>query len=116
MPSRIRVLVVDDHPVTRTGIVTVLEQDPALEVVGEAPNGREAVLMVQNLEPDVVLMDVSMPGMGGLEATQVLQDCCPHTSVLILTVQNDEHLLDDAVTAGAAGYLLKTASVDQLCR
>jgi DNA-binding NarL/FixJ family response regulator len=98
------------------GIVSVLQQDPLLEVVGEAGDGREAVLMVQSLEPQVVLMDVEMPGMGGLQATQVLRDRCPNTSVLILSMHDDEHVLHDAVMAGAAGYVLKTASGEHVCR
>jgi two-component system NarL family response regulator len=115
-PSQILVLVADDHALIRTGVVGVLKQDPLLEVVGVAQNGREAVLLAQMLEPDVVLMDLAMPAMGGLEATRVLRECCPTTSVLILTSHNDEVLLRDAIRAGAVCCLLKTASGEQLRR
>lgn len=115
-PARIRVLVADDHPLMRIGLVSLLEQDPLLTVVGQAQDGREAVSLAQALEPHVVLMDVGMPAMDGLEATRVLRERCPRTSILILTVMDDEALLREAVDAGAAGFLLKTASGEQLCQ
>jgi DNA-binding NarL/FixJ family response regulator len=110
----IRVLVADDHDLIRRGLQAVLAQDPLLDVVGEARNGREAVLMTEELRPDVVLMDVRMPHMCGIDATRALREKYPNTSVLIVSMLDDAAVLREAVSASAAGYVLKTATGEQL--
>jgi DNA-binding NarL/FixJ family response regulator len=105
--TRARVLVVDDHAFVRMGIIAVLATDPDLTVVGEAKDGEEAVALCRELEPDLVLMDLSMPGMDGIEATRIIKAHLPKTSVLILTGHAEEDLMVEAVGAGAAGYVLK---------
>ncbi len=112
--SKIRVLVVDDHTVVRAGIRMVLEAQPDMEVVGEGSDGREAVAKVVELEPDVVLLDLAMPGMGGLDATKLIKAQRPSVQVLILTMQEGEEYFFKAVTAGASGYILKGASAADL--
>jgi DNA-binding NarL/FixJ family response regulator len=110
MQTRARVLVADDHALTRAGLRALLAEDPDLELVGEATTGREAVALTQSLRPDLVLMDVRMPDTDGLEATRALKQTDPMTTVLILSMFEDAELLIEAVKAGAAGYVLKTAS------
>jgi DNA-binding NarL/FixJ family response regulator len=102
-----KVLVVDDHALMRVAMRATLSADNALEVVGEAKDGHEAVARCRRLKPDLILMDVSMPGMDGIEATRRIKMEFPQTSVLILTAHSDQRLLMDAVKAGAAGYVLK---------
>jgi DNA-binding NarL/FixJ family response regulator len=114
--SPIRVLVVDDHVFYREGIKTLLGmRTEDVELVGEAGSGEDALDMVQASRPDVVLMDLKMPGMGGIAATQQLTDTHPDTAVLILTMHDDDSVLP-ALRAGARGYLLKDATVDDLVR
>ncbi len=100
-------LVVDDQPFMRAGMKAILGVDGGLEVVGEAIDGQEAIARCRELRPDLILMDVSMPKMGGLEATEKIKAQFPLTSVLILTAHDDYRVLIDAVKAGAAGYVLK---------
>ncbi len=102
-----RLLVVDDQDFMRAVIKAILARDTSLEVVGEAKDGQEAIQLCRELRPDLILMDVSMPKMNGLEATRKLKAEFPLTSVLILTAHADHRLLMDAVKAGAAGYVLK---------
>ena len=102
-----RVVIVDDHALMREAINAILARDSSLEVVGEAHDGQEAIECCRELRPDLVLMDVSMPRMDGLEATRRLKEEFPETSVLFLTAHADHRLLMDAVKAGAAGYVLK---------
>jgi DNA-binding NarL/FixJ family response regulator len=106
-PSAARLLVVDDHAFMRLGIKAILDQDATLEVVGEARDGRAAIQCCRELRPDLILMDVSMPEIDGIEATRRIKAEFPSTSVLILTAHADHRLLMDAVKAGAAGYVLK---------
>ena len=105
--ARARVLVVDDHAFMRAGIGMFLSRDASLQVVGEAQDGQEAVACCRELRPDLILMDVSMPKMDGIEATKRIKAQFPRTSVLVLTAHADHRLLKEAVKAGAAGYLLK---------
>ena len=112
--SKARILVVDDQAFMRVAIKAILATDPSLEVVGEAQDGREATQRCRELRPDLVLMDVWMPRMDGIEATRRLKAEFPETSVLILTVHADHRLLMDAVKAGAAGYVLKGEHTDHV--
>jgi DNA-binding NarL/FixJ family response regulator len=111
--SSIRLLLVDDHRVVRLGLTALLQSEPDMEVVGEASNGLEAVALVQELKPDVVIMDISMPEMDGLEATRRIKGTC-HCQVLILTVHAQERYLFPVLKAGAAGYVLKSTVDEEL--
>lgn len=112
--SRIRVLLVDDHALVRTGNALVLEATDDLEVVGEAGTGEEAVALTASLRPDVVLMDVRMPGMGGIEATRQITAAHPATRVIVLTTFDLDQYAYGSLRAGASAYLLKTSTADQL--
>jgi two-component system response regulator NreC len=109
-----RLLITDDHGVLRAGLRALLNNEPDLEVVGEAANGEEALRLAGELQPDVILMDISMPGVDGIETTQRLMELRPDVRVLILTFQEDECLLQAAIRAGAAGYILKRAVESEL--
>ena len=111
----IRVLITDDHKVVRRGLRGFLELDPGLEVVGEASNGEEAVKLAQRLEPDVVLMDLLMPVMDGIEATREIRRELPQVEVVALTSVLEDASVAGAIRAGAIGYLLKTTDADELC-
>ena len=111
----IRTLITDDHKVVRRGLRGFLELDPELEVVGEAENGEEAVAMARRLEPDVVLMDLLMPVMDGIEATREIRRQLPEVEVLALTSVLEDASVTGAIRAGAIGYLLKTTDADELC-
>ena len=109
-----RVLIADDHILVRDGYKLMLEREEGLEVVGEASNGREAVELCRKLGPDLVLMDVRMPEMDGLEATRAIKGESPTTSVLVVTTYDNPDYLFEAIEAGAAGYVLKDAPKSQL--
>lgn len=106
-PDKIRIVIADDHPVVRDGLSAVLETQPDFEVVGEAGDGREAVAQVENLKPDVVLLDLDMPVMDGLEALRLIMEQHPATKVIVFTVFDTDERIVGAVQAGAQGYLLK---------
>lgn len=106
--SKIRLLLVDDHPIVRVGLRTLLETEPDMQVVGEAGTGVEAVDLVAKLCPDVVVMDISMPEMDGLEATRRVRAAYQRVHVLILTVHAQERYLFPVLKAGASGYVLKS--------
>jgi len=106
----ITVLIVDDHTVAREGLRAMLEEDPQVQVVGEAADGLEALELVAGLRPRVVLMDIRMPGLDGLEATRRIKAQHPATAVIMMTSYDDNALVVDAVRTGASGYLLKDAS------
>jgi two-component system response regulator NreC len=113
--SRIRVLLADDHAVLRAGLKALLGMQPDIIVVGEAGDGSEALRLAESLRPDVVLLDISMPGLDGLAALRQMRQCAPLTRVLILTMHADEGFLRAALAEGAAGYVLKrTAEGDLL--
>ncbi len=112
----IRVLVVDDHRVVRAGLVAFLRQSPRLEVVGEAGNGEEAVRQALELKPDVILMDMQMPVMNGVEAIRQIKGQGLASHVLVLTTYDDDELIWGGLQAGAKGYLLKDAPPDELLR
>lgn len=107
IPANVRVLVVDDHTLVRRGTREILERRAEIQVVGEAADGEEGVSLTNHLRPDVVLMDLGMPGMGGVEATREIKQRWPQVNVLVLTVHDDDQYLFEAIRAGASGYLLK---------
>jgi DNA-binding NarL/FixJ family response regulator len=109
--EELRVLLVDDHDLFRTGLKNLLLEQGGLGVVGEATNGTEAVRMVRELAPDVVVMDLNMPTMSGVEATRHITALSPLTRVIVLTISEDDADVMDAIVAGACGYLLKDASI-----
>jgi DNA-binding NarL/FixJ family response regulator len=111
-----RVLVVDDHAVIRKGIQSILGAWPEWQVSGEAANGEEAVQLTKDLKPDIVLMDISMAGMGGLEATRAIRKLCPDAKVLLLTLHDSLEWVETALHAGARGYLLKSDTEGELMR
>lgn len=115
-PISIRILIADDHGIVRQGLRMYLQFDAELEVVGEAASGEEALAQARQLYPDVVLMDILMPGISGLEATVKLRREFPEIEVLILTSVLDDAVIRQAIDAGASGYLLKDTSSDELCQ
>jgi RNA polymerase sigma factor (sigma-70 family) len=116
LPESIRVLVVDDHEVVREGLRTFLRLQEGIEVVGEAGDGEEAVAEADRLTPDVVLMDLEMPRLGGVEALQRIRGARAETRVIVLTSFGDDDKLMPAVRAGASGYLLKSAPPQEVVR
>jgi two-component system, NarL family, response regulator LiaR len=112
----IRVLITDDHGVVRQGLRMFLSLDPDIQVVGEASNGREALAMVRDLEPDVVLMDLLMPVMDGISATKAIRAALPEVEVIALTSVLEDASVTGAVRAGAIGYLLKDTDAEELSR
>ena len=112
----IRIVIADDHSVVRQGLKMFLGLDPELEIIGEASDGAEAVRLARELKPDVVLMDMLMPVMDGIAATQAIRSELPDTEVIALTSVLEDSSVVGAVKAGAIGYLLKDTQADELCR
>ena len=112
----IRVIVVDDHEIVRRGLTMFLALDPTIEVVGEAEGGEAAIRLVKELQPDVALMDILMPGMDGVAATAVIRREYPATNIIALTSSVDPRSVIGAIKAGALGYLPKTTEAEELCR
>ncbi|MFD1176981.1 response regulator [Paenibacillus puldeungensis] len=110
----IRILIVDDHEILRSGLTLLIDGNPEMEVIGTAENGLEAVNLSLQLKPDIVLMDVSMPVMDGLEATKKIKKALPNTEVLILTMLDESEHLEEILTTGASGYLIKTYGEKEL--
>jgi NarL family two-component system response regulator LiaR len=110
----IRVLIVDDHPVVIRGLATVLSALDDLSLVGEARSGEEAIELCESIQPDVVLMDLVMPGMGGVKAIQVIRERWPQTAVIALTSFVERGMVEEAIRAGAISYLLKNISAEEL--
>ena len=111
---KLRVFLADDHAVVREGLKALVNAQAGMEVSGEAGDGRTACQQVQKLQPDVVVMDVSMPEMSGAQATEELKRTCPHVKVLALTVHEDKGYLRQLLEAGASGYVLKRAAAEEL--
>lgn len=114
--STLRILIADDHPVFRYGICALLDAAPDVEIVGEATTGEEAVTLAESLQPDVILMDLQMPGLNGIEATHRIVQTSPHIRILVLTMFQDDSSVFTAMRAGARGYVLKDAAKDEILR
>ncbi|HMF01640.1 MAG TPA: response regulator transcription factor [Terriglobia bacterium] len=114
MIKKTRILICDDHTLFVEGIKAMLRNESSLEIVGEARDGRQAVELVKELKPDLLLMDVSMPDMNGFDATQRVHELDPNIKVLILTMHDEEELVARCLEAGAAGYIIKDAPASQL--
>ena len=112
--KRITVLLVDDHQIVREGLRSLVKRERDIEVVGEAETGREAISLVKNLRPAVVVMDIAMPLLNGLEATRQIRKSFPDTKVIILSAHNDDAYVEQVVNLGASGFLLKQASLHDL--
>ena len=112
----IRILIADDQTITRSGLQTMLAEHQDMQVIGEARDGAEVVELAASLQPDVILMDVRMPGINGIEATRRIHRTSPHIRILVLTVFDDDTLVFPVIRAGASGYLLKNTEQDELLR
>jgi two-component system, NarL family, response regulator DegU len=114
VPLKTRILLADDHAVVREGLRTFLDLQDGIEVVGEAADGVEGVAAAERLRPDVVLMDVSMPLLDGIEATRLVHQRVPESQVVILTMHGETHVMSQAIQAGAVGYLVKDCSTEEV--
>jgi DNA-binding NarL/FixJ family response regulator len=112
--DKTRVLLVDDQEIVRQGLATILRYEPGIEVVGEAADGHQAIAQALQLQPDVILMDIKMPRLGGIPATREIRKQLPQTEVIILTTYETDDLVFDGIKAGASGYLLKDVSSEVL--
>lgn len=110
----IRIVIAEDHVVVRKGLYSLLDHEPDISVVGEAVDGEEAVALTKQLSPDLVMMDIRMEKMNGVEATRIIRETCPETAILVLTGFGDKDVLQEAMRAGAHGFLLKDAYPDEL--
>jgi DNA-binding NarL/FixJ family response regulator len=110
----IRILLADDHKIIAEGLRSLLEKDPCLAVIGHASDGRAAVRLAAELSPDLVIMDISMPGLNGIEAMRQIQEANPRTKVIVLSMHKDGHYIAAALKSGAAGYLLKESAYGEL--
>jgi len=108
----IHILIADDQAITRSGLRTLLESVPDLEIVGEATNGAEVIELAASLQPDVILMDLRMPGINGIEATRRIHRASPHIGILVVTIFADDTSVFPAIRAGARGYLLDKCQLD----
>lgn len=114
--SKIKLVLADDHAVVRSGLRMLLQAQPDMEIVGEAESGAQALAQVRQLQPDVILMDIQMPGMNGIEATRQIKEAFGETAVLALTMHEDDQYFFEMLQAGASGYLPKRAAPDELVR
>ncbi len=112
----IRLLIADDHPLFRDGLRALLESVPGMQVIGEVTTGNEVIAQAQALQPDLILMDIKMPGTNGIEATRRILSSSPHIRILILTMFEDDESVFAAIRAGARGYLLKGAVQEETLR
>src|SRR5436305_1311677 len=111
---KIKVLLVDDHPLVLAGVRSSLLKENSFEIIGEATSGPDAISQAKERAPDVVVMDIAMPGMNGLEATKCLRAICPQTKVLILTVHEEKEFIREMIQAGARGYVRKNSPPTEL--
>lgn len=114
--SPIKLMLVDDHEILRSGLRMMLQAEPGIEIVAEASSGAEAIAIIQDICPDIVLMDVSMPNMDGIETTHRIKAACPGIKVLALTIHEEESTFFKMLKAGASGYIPKRAAADDLLR
>jgi DNA-binding NarL/FixJ family response regulator len=114
--EQLRILIVDDHPLFRKGMRGLLESLPEMKVVGEAATGEEAITLAANLAPDVIVMDLQMPGGSGISATRAILNASPHIRILMVTLYEDSESVFAAIKAGARGYILKDAGADEIAR
>jgi DNA-binding NarL/FixJ family response regulator len=106
----ITVFLADDHTIVRQGLASLLEGEPRLKVIGQAENGRQAVSMVEELKPEIVIMDISMPLLNGIEATRLIKKSCPQTKVIILSMHTHDRYINELINLGVSGYLLKDST------
>jgi DNA-binding NarL/FixJ family response regulator len=114
MIDKKRILITEDHTLLRAGLIALLTQDPRIEIVGESDNGRDAIRAAGALSPDLILMDLSMPGINGIEAIREIKKRYPAMRILVLTIHKTDEYVHEALRAGADGYILKDASQDEL--
>ena len=114
--TSIKVLIVDDHTLFRKGLISLLQQQEDMVVVGEAKDGEEGIRLAKSLKPDVILMDVKMPNRNGIQATQAIREILPEVHIIMLTVSEDDEDLFSAIKAGARGYLVKNVEPDRLLK
>jgi DNA-binding NarL/FixJ family response regulator len=112
--DKTRILLADDHAILRAGLKLLLDAQPDLEVIGEAPNGARALALAEELQPDLILLDLTMPGLSGLDILGQLKNSAPHSRILVLTMHDDESYLRQALALGAAGYVIKKAVDSEL--
>lgn len=112
--TEIRVVLAEDHAIVRKGLRLLIDQYPGITVIAEAANGREAVIATERLRPDVVVMDFSMPGLNGLDASRQIRQRAPNTKILVLTRHEDKEYIKSILKAGATGYLIKKSAADEL--
>jgi DNA-binding NarL/FixJ family response regulator len=112
--GKIKVLLAEDHLIVRQALGGLIQRQAGVEVVGEAADGREAVRLAKELHPDIVLMDIGMPGLNGIEATRQIRSAVPGTRILALSVSTDPQMATEMLRAGASGYLIKTCGIDEL--
>jgi two-component system, NarL family, nitrate/nitrite response regulator NarL len=115
VPERIRIAIVDDHPLFREGVAATLRNNPALELVGQGASAEQAIQIAQDLLPDILLLDISLPG-NGIEATREIARLCPYIKVIMLTASENEDHVSSALEAGARGYILKGIGAEELMR
>jgi len=111
-----RILIADDHGIVREGLRSMIEKEPDMEVVGEAKDGLETVALAKQLAPDVIIMDISMPNLNGIEATRLILSENPKIKVIVLSIHVEKHIVKEILSAGAAGYVLKTYLFEELSR
>ena len=114
MTSTVRILLIDDHRILRQGLRALLERESDFECVGEAENGRSGVEMAKEAHPDIILMDISMPGLNGIDAARQILDHSPHSRIIALTAHSDRNLVREILKAGAVGYVVKDSAVEEL--